>query len=73
VGDYTGEDYHFSMAHSHCLSLKEKGLAYWFVNMPFWKEEMRLPNVIFEEPEQKERNASSVDEAVEKLLKLMKL
>ncbi len=72
VGDYTGEDYHFSEAHGHCESLKAKDWRYWFVNMPFWKEEYRLPHIIYEEPEQIERNASSVDEAVEKVLRLIK-
>ncbi len=72
IGDYMGEDYHFSQAQSHCQSLKAKSWVYWFVNMPFWNEKYRLPNLKYEEPEQKERNASSVDEAVEKVLELMK-
>ncbi|MBS3166354.1 hypothetical protein J4444_04485 [Candidatus Woesearchaeota archaeon] len=71
VANFTGDDPIATMAAAYCHAFKEAGLAYWFVNCTFQGEENRIPGIIYEEPEQRERNARSIDKAVDKLISLM--
>ena len=71
VADFTGDHPTATLAAAYCYAFQQNGFKYWFVNCRFESEDNRIPGVTYEEPEQRRQNASSIDEAVKKVIDLL--